>query len=351
MSQTSVTRMSRDSVLQLMKTVADWQIDSIQKNGWRHHELDWTNGALYAGLLKFAALADNDRYYQFMKTNVGEKYDWQLNHTKNRYHADYYCVGQLYCRFYEMYHDPKMIKDLRDLADTLAARPHTESLEWKNNIGQREWAWCDALFMGPPTLAMLAKVTDNQAYLDLCNKLWWKTTDYLYDEDEHLYFRDGSFLDKKEKNGKKVFWSRGNGWVMGGLVRVLEYMPNNYPDRKKWEQLYKDMASKIASLQQADGTWRASLLDPESYPAKETSGTGFYTYALAWGINRGLLDKKTYEPVVWKGWRALAEAIHPGGKLGYAQQIGAAPGHVSYDDTEVYAVGAFLLAGSELVKE
>jgi len=110
-----------------------------------------------------------------------------------------------------------------------------------------------------------------------------------------------------------------------------------------------EMAVKIASLQQADGTWRASLLDPASYPAKETSGTAFYTYALAWGINHGLLDKATYVPVVWKAWNALAGAVHPGGKLGYAQQIGAAPGHVTYEDTEVYAVGAFLLAGCEVI--
>jgi len=340
--------MSRHAVMQLMKKVGDWQIDSIKRNGWRHPEGDWTNGALFAGLVKYAALTKDERYYTFMKS-VGEQYDWKLDDTKNRYHADFYCVGQLYCQLYEKYHDPKMIEDLTLLADTLLARPHTESLEWKNNIGQREWAWCDALFMGPPSLAMLAKVTGNGAYMDLCDKLWWKTTAYLYDPTEQLYFRDGSFLDKKEKNGEKVFWSRGNGWVMGGLVRVLENMPKNYPDREKWEKLFVEMAVKIASLQQADGTWRASLLDPASYPAKETSGTAFYTYALAWGINHGLLDKATYVPVVWKAWNALAGAVHPGGKLGYAQQIGAAPGHVTYEDTEVYAVGAFLLAGCEVI--
>ncbi|GAA4777648.1 glycoside hydrolase family 88 protein [Olivibacter ginsenosidimutans] len=331
-----------------MKKVADWQIDSITKNGWRHPERDWTNGAFYAGLVNYAALSKNEAYYDFMK-NVGDKYKWMLYANENRYHADYYCVGQLYCQLCLKYHDPKMIQDVKALADTLLARPHTESLEWKNNIGLREWAWCDALFMGPPTLAMLSKVTGNDAYLNLCNKLWWKTTDYLYDPTEQLYFRDGSFLNKKEKNGKKVFWSRGNGWVMGGLVRVLENMPKNYPDRGKWEKLFLGMAAKIASLQQSDGTWRASLLDPDSYPAKETSGTAFYTYALAWGINHRLLNKTQYAPLVWKGWEALTKAVHPGGKLGYAQQIGAAPGHVSYDDTEVYAVGAFLLAGCEVL--
>jgi rhamnogalacturonyl hydrolase YesR len=172
--------------------------------------------------------------------------------------------------------------------------PHDESLEWKNQIGNREWAWCDALFMGPTALGYLSAATGDAKYLDIATKLWWKTTDYLYDPKEHLYFRDQTFFDKTEKNGKKVFWSRGNGWVLAGLVRVLQNTPENYPGRKKLVNLYKDMSERVASLQQADGSWHASLLDPESYPIKETSGTGFYTYALLWGINNNILKKKKY---------------------------------------------------------
>lgn len=335
-------------VFNMMQKVANWQVDSIRNKGWRHPERDWTNGALFSGLLEFARLANDSTYYHLMKS-VGEKYNWEIVSGKGRYFADNYCVGQMYCRMYEIYHQPEMIADLEKLADTLISRPHTEPLLWKNSIHLREWAWCDGLFMGPPSLTMLAKVTGEKKYMDLVDKLWWKTTDYLYDPQEHLYYRDSRYFDKREKNGKKVFWSRGNGWVMGGLVKVLENMPEDYPDRQKWIDLYKDMASKIASLQQDDGTWHASLLDPESYPVKETSGTGFFCYALAWGIHHQLLDAQKYAPVVWKAWDALVSCVHPNGKLGYAQPIGADPQSVNYDDTEVYAVGAFLLSGSELL--
>lgn len=333
----------------IMKKVADWQLDSFAHKGWRHPERDWTNGAFYSGLMAFAPLANDNKYYTFMKS-IGDKYDWNIVHDNARYFADNYCVGQMFCGMYEKYHQPQMIADLRSLADTLIARPHTESLEWKNKINLREWAWCDALFMGPPSLAMLSRVTHEKKYLDLVDMLWWKTTDYLYDPEEHLYYRDSRYFHQKEKNGKKVFWSRGNGWVMGGLVKVLENMPTDYPDRQNWITLYKNMAAKIATLQQPDGTWHASLLDPESYPIKETSGTGFFCYALTWGINNGLLDRKTYGPVVWKAWDALVGCVHPNGMLGYVQPIGADPQKVNYDDTEVYAVGAFLLSGKELTQ-
>jgi rhamnogalacturonyl hydrolase YesR len=351
---TSDKRVSRefspDSIFHLIKKVADWQLDSIRKNGWSHPERDWTNGALYTGLLKFGEIANDVRYYKFLKENVGEKYNWMLQTDSRRYHADYYCVGQMYSRLYQIYKDPKMIADLKSLADTLIARPHMGSLEFSGEKKSLEWVWCDALFMAPPALTMLASVIGEKKYMDICDKLWWRTTDYLYDKDAHLYFRDSQYFTEKEKNGKKVFWSRGNGWVMGGLVKVIEIMPKDYPERERWVTLYKEMAVTIAGLQQADGSWHASLLDPASFPEKETSGTGFFCYALAWGINHGLLDAKTYSPIVWKAWLALAGCVHPEGKLGYVQQIGAAPDKVSYDDTEVYGVGAFLSAGSEMIE-
>jgi rhamnogalacturonyl hydrolase YesR len=136
---------------------------------------------------------------------------------------------------------------------------------------------------------------------------------------------------------------------MGGLVRMLENMPANYPDRPRFIELYKKMAEKIASLQSDDGSWHASLLDAANYPAKETSGTGFYCYALAYGVNHGLLSFEKFNPVIEKAWSALVSSVHADGKLGNVQQIGAQPESVDSNSTEVYGVGAFLLAGSEMI--
>ncbi|NQZ78048.1 MAG: glycoside hydrolase family 88 protein, partial [Ekhidna sp.] len=142
-----------------------------------------------------------------------------------------------------------------------------------------------------------------------------------------------------------------NGWVMGGIVRVLKELPADYPERGMYEDLLRKMAKKIVSIQQQDGLWRASLLDPDSYPGGETSGSGFYTYALAWGINNGLLDKKEFEGPVRKAWTSLYQVVQKNGKVGWAQPIGQDPRkNFSEDSWEVYGTGAFLLAGSEMVK-
>ena len=343
----SAQKIDKDSVLNIMNKVAKWQLRDWHEHGKRHPYFDWTMGACYAGYMDLAQVATYSNYLGDMQA-IGDSLHWKTGprHTM----ADDYCVAQMYSQLYLIYKTPEMIAQWKAQADNIVALPHTESLEWKDRIAEREWAWCDALFMGPPAFAYLATATGDTKYLDAASKLWWKTTDYLFDKDESLYYRDGRFFNQKEANGKKVFWSRGNGWVMGGLVRMLDNMPTDYPQRKRFEDLYKKMAARIVTLQNADGTWHAALLDPASYPVKETSGTGFYCYALAYGINHGLLPYKKYHESVERAWNALKDCVQPNGKLGYVQQIGEKPEKVTADDTEVYGVGAFLLAGSEVYR-
>lgn len=336
-----------DSVYNIMKKVADWQWKELDTKGWKNPKTDWTNGVMYTGMIAWAKIAHNDAYYHKL-LDVGNSLDWKIG--PNRHFADDYCIAQTYAQLYGIYKDPRYITDFKSMADSLLSQPHTEPLLWVNKIHLREWAWCDALYMGPAALANLSAATGDERYLDEACKLWWKTSDYLYDKDEHLFCRDSRYFTQKEKNGKKVFWSRGNGWVIAGLVNMLFKMPQNDPRRDKFIKEFREMAKRIAGLQQADGTWHASLLDPESYPNKETSGTGLFCYALAWGVNQKILPYNEYYPVIDKAWKALSTSVHADGKLGYVQPIGASPDKVSYDDTEVYGVGAFLLAGSEMLR-
>jgi unsaturated rhamnogalacturonyl hydrolase len=234
-----------------------------------------------------------------------------------------------------------MIKPLRDTFDKMMADPKP---------GREDWWWCDSFYMAPPAFAMMSEATGNRKYTDYMNGMWWDTTDFLYDKDEHLFYRDKRYFDKREKNGRKVFWSRGNGWVMGGTVRVLQAMPADYPDRARYVQLHQEMAEKIASLQGSDGLWRTSLLDADAYPLGEVSGSGFYCYALCWGVNNGLLGREKYGPIVMKAWRGLTGCVDDAGKLCWVQPIAGDPKIIKRSDTQEYGVGAFLLSGSEVLR-
>jgi rhamnogalacturonyl hydrolase YesR len=335
--------MKPQAIVNVMTKAADWQLANPSK----HRLTDWTHGALFAGMAAWAQMAEDEKYMTALK-EWGQKNNWQLG--PRQYHADDHAVGQMYLDMYSLYKDPAMIKNVKERFDWLLANPSDVTLKAGQQQGKDRWWWCDALFMGPPVWAKLAALTGEPKYLDFMNKEWWATTQYLYDTQEHLYFRDDNFFQKREANGKKIFWSRGNGWVMGGLVRVLESMPTDYPDRPRYIRLYQDMAAKLIQIQSKDGFWHSSLLDAASYPAPESSGTAFYCYSLAWGVNHGVLDGKTYLPAVIKAWKGLTGNVGADGKLGYVQQIGADPKKTSIEETEIYGVGAFLLAGSEVYK-
>jgi rhamnogalacturonyl hydrolase YesR len=340
-----------EAVKTVLKAVADWQI----RTPLTHHTADWTNAALYAGMADWAGIADGGNYYEWLKEK-GNANKWTYYIQDNplrRYHADDYCVGQMYIELYRKYRDKNMIKPMKAYLDQILKDPAKGDLKFVNTDkywSTQRWSWCDALFMGPTVWAKMANVTKKKKYLDFMVREFKATTDYLYDKDEDLYFRDSNYFTRKEANGAKVFWGRGNGWVFAGLPIIIRELPPKYEGKDYFVGIYKDMAAKLLSLQQPDGSWHASLLDPASYPNPEMSATAFFVFGFAWGIDNGYLDKSVYLPSVLKGWKSMVRSVWPDGKVGFIQPIGADPKAVTREMTEVYGVGGFLMAGTQLYK-
>lgn len=335
----------------LLKAVADWQI----KTPLTHPGADWTNAALYAGMVHWACIADDELYFNWLKEKA-EQNSWadrKPDEPLGKYHADDYCVGQTYIELYRKYNDIKMIEPIKAHLDTILNNPAAGDLEFvytDTYWPTQRWSWCDAIFMGPTVWAKMASITGEKKYLDFMFSEFKATTDYLYDSDEHLYYRDSRYFTMKEANGSKVFWGRGNGWVFAGLPVILKEVPAGYENKEYFTTIFKDMAAKILSLQSSDGFWHASLLVPASYPNPEMSATAFFVYGFAWGINNGYLDKQSYLPAVVKGWKSMVSNVASDGMVGYIQPIGADPKAVTKEMTEVYGVGGFLMAGTEITR-
>jgi unsaturated rhamnogalacturonyl hydrolase len=326
-----------------MRKVGDWQLEKSRND----FSQDWTFAALYRGYLAAAASLHDEQYRNAM-LEVGEKFNWQLG--SREAHADDHAIGYMYLELYRHTHDPKMLAPTKADLDRVMAMPDvcTESCPPWHSQSTPMWWWCDALFMAPPVWAELASITGNKAYLDHMDREWWVTSKLLYDSQEHLFFRDTSYLDKQEADGNKIFWSRGNGWVIAGLTEVLDEMPKEYPSRPRYVEQFRQMAEKLKSIQNANGLWQPGLLGGVAYPLPEVSGSAFFVYALAWGINHGILDRTEYLPVVRKGWAGLLSYVYADGRLGSIQPIGGGPDKYKPQTSYVFGVGAFLMAGSEL---
>lgn len=327
-------------VARAMRKVADWQLNRSQP----YFDRIWTWGVLYTGFMAASDSLGDPRYRDAMMA-MGKNFDWQLrSHLPN---ADDQTVGQTYLELYLLKKDPAMMRPTQSELDAILAAPRRSDIPGK----EIAWWWCDALFMAPPVWSRMYAATDDRKYITYLDEEWAQTSSRLYDIREHLYSRDSTYLSRTEANEKKIFWSRGNGWVMAGIVRTLRYLPKDDPARERYITQLKEMAARVTSIQGPDGLWRAGLLDPADYDQPEVSGSALFTYALAAGVNEGWLDKKTYQPVIRRAWAGMLHHVYADGRLGCIQQTGAEPAPFKATSSYNYGVGAFLLAGSEILKE
>ncbi|MFQ6028809.1 MAG: glycoside hydrolase family 88 protein, partial [Dehalococcoidia bacterium] len=375
-----------DPVVQLMKKVNDYWIgnNTLGDNKWARGAYFVGNMAAYRTMTD---AADREAYLDWAFA-WAEQNNYALNGGVNTVDSDNHAAGQTYIELYSewpqltspAWNQPQ-IGDIESSIHRLVANVDPNRSCAKRTSQEQpneDWCWIDALFMAMPVFTKLGNLAETdpaalihghtgaeyfQKMYDLYNhtknledtQSWQNsgTVRGLYDEKENLWYRDRSYLDQTTPNGKKIFWSRGNGWVFAAHARVLDELPSNDPHRQEYEATFAAMAAKLMAVQRADGFWNMNLGDPNDAPGPETSGTAFFTYGLAWGINNRILDRPTYLPVVEKAWQAMeTQAVHPDGKLGYVQNVGQehTPQPPTYDETRDFGVGAFLLAGSEVAE-
>lgn len=350
-----------------MTRVAEWQYaqynpdtnlfnDDASADG---HPQGWVYAVLHAGLAAHARVANSAAEWDRLRA-IAIRNRWGF--APRLYNADDYAIGQLYLDLAEHFADRAYMQTTEHRLRRILASPPAVDLtfvksaeheildgrSWGIAACKDRWCWCDAIFMAPPVWMKLGKMTGEPRLVEFADAEFWASVDVLYDKEEHLFFRDTRYFDQREDNGAKVFWGRGNGWVIGGIARTLDALPAEHARKSDYVALFRQMADRLAGLQTEDGYWRSSLLAPARHETPETSAAGLIVFALAWGVNNGYLDEAKFRPVIERGWHGLVRAVHPDGKLGWVQQVASAPGSARYEDTQLYGVGAFLMAGAEI---
>ena len=311
----------------------------------------WTRAVYYEGLMALYGIDKQSAYYKYA-VDWGNRHKWGLRSGIATRNADDQCCGQTYIDLYQIDRKPDRLQAIKASIDAMVASDKVD-----------DWSWVDALQMAMPVFAQLGVLEKNPAYFEKMYQIYlYSKTRHggngLYNPKDGLWWRDKDFVPPyKEPNGKDCYWSRGNGWVVAALVRVLAILPKDAPHRDEYQQTYLEMMKALPPLQRPDGYWNVSLHDPTNFGGKELTGTALFIYGMAWGVNQGLLAGNVYKPIITKAWTAMAtESVHPNGFLGYVQGTGKEPKDsqpVTYDskpDFEDYGLGCFLLAGTELYK-
>lgn len=311
----------------------------------------WTRAVYYEGLMALYSISPREEYYDYTYRWC-DHHKWTPRHGETTRDADDYCCGQTYIDMYRLEPESFKLRHVLANAEMLVNIPATD-----------DWWWIDAIQMGMPYLAKLGKTTGDTRYWDKMWEMYEYTRNQqgdagMWNPKDGLWWRDKDFDPPyKEPNGKDCYWSRGNGWVLAALVRVMNEIPTSEAHYKQYLKDFKAMCKALKDCQRTDGFWNCSLHDETNFGGKETSGTSLFVYGMAWGIRNGYLDAKEYLPVVTRAWNAMVkDAVHDNGFLGYVQGTGKEPKdgqpttYTNSPDFEDYGIGCFLLAGTEVYK-
>jgi len=332
---------SRAGILKLMQRVNRWQVKHpVMPPGNRN----WERATWYTGVMAaWKETRDPEFFNQAMAW--GQEHEWQVG-------TEYAGANRLFCveTWLELYFEkPRaaMLAPALEWYRTPARNSPANAGRWYLN--EDDLSYIDSLY-GAAGLAMLSKATGNPQYLKTMQAFFDDLTGALFDKETGLYFEETPFLTRRTARGRKIYWSRGNGWVISGITRILEYLPESYPRRQEYVDILRRMSAALAMRQDASGLWYPSLDDPKEVPQLETSGTAFFCHGIAWGINHGVLDRATYLPVVHKAWAGLVRNVSPEGKILGGQPVDFQPNAFKQDSTHEYVTGAFLLAASQMYR-
>lgn len=307
----------------------------------------WTRAVYYEGLMALYSIDSQQRYLDYTD-RWASFHQWTPRNGIKTRDADDQCCGQTYLDRFMMTGDSAMLRPIRE---------NLQGQMSETKIGY--WTWIDAIQMAMPIYAQMYKITGDRAYMEHGMKMYrWSRNECgggLFNEKDGLWWRDADYVPPyKEKDGNDCYWSRGNGWVLAALVRVMDQLS---PKDNIYKEVKKDfvmMCNGLSKCQREDGFWNVSLASPVTYGGKETTGTALFLYGISWGLQKGYLKAKIYRPIVDKAWEAMVkDAVHKDGFLGYVQGTGKDPSAgqpVTYDkvpDFDDYGVGCFLLGAAE----
>lgn len=311
---------------------------------------NWDDAVYHSGNIRAFKYTGNIDFYNY-SLDYAKRHHYLVNKGQNTKNGDLYCISQTYIDLYQLKNEEYIIEDVLRNADY-------------NVSGNTEFAWIDLVYMSLPIYSELTNITKDSKYIDDAYRAYLEAREIMWDEEASLFYRDSRFVfGSGNKNaitpsGKKVLWSRGNGWAFAGLAKTLETLDKEHESFKVYLNDFQLMAESLKNRQREDGTWNSNLDDPEHFGGIETSGTVMFMYGYVVGVKNGFLEYDEYFEVLKKAYDGVVEhAITEEGRLLYVQPVADSPQmYANYNDeeerrwsTKQYAVGIFVMAAAELM--
>ena len=222
-----------------------------------------------------------------------------VDYSLKEYNLDRIFPGRDIITVYKRHPDPKYKIALDNFIEQLKTHPKTKSGGyWHKKIYPWQM-WLDGIFMASTYMAQYAKEFNSPEWFDMAciqtKMIYEKTLDRKSGLLMHAWDESHSQKWCDTATGKSHYpWSRAMGWYILAIEDILEYLPENHPDRGALISILKKTCDALVKVTDPEtGLWYQVLNNGgRKGNYLEGSGSAMYAYAFARGAHRGWLDKK-----------------------------------------------------------
>lgn len=288
------------------------------------------------------------------------------------YNIDYINPGKILFDVYRETGNEKYKLAMDRLVNQMKMHPRTlEGAFWHKLIYQHQ-IWLDGLYMGSPFLAQYAVTFNKPALMEDVINQFLICAARTYDIKTGLYYHAWDESKKqrwanKETGHSPNFWGRSIGWWYMSLVDVLDFVPQNHPQRDKLIEMIQGLADALPKYQDKNGLWY-QVLDKGNQKGNyhEASVSSMFMYSYAKAVNKGYIDKKymkvaekTYDGLMkdlivknQDGTLTLTKCCAVGGLGGTPYRDGSFEYYINerIRDNDTKATGPFIMGCLELNK-
>ncbi|WP_163717756.1 glycoside hydrolase family 88/105 protein [Mangrovibacterium lignilyticum] len=260
---------------------------------------DWDYDVGYMGSA-IARLEDIDpKYSKYLKDYIN--YFILDDGTVKDYHLEEYNIDRVnpaknLFSLYRKTGDEKYKIAIEQFVDQMRTHPKTtDGGYWHKNIYPHQM-WLDGIYMASPFLAQYAKEFDHPEWFDVVTHQILLVYDKTYDPKTGLLFhaQDESKQQKwadPETGRSSYFWGRAIGWYLMAIVDVLDYLPQDNPQRNRIIEIFQQTVDAVLKVRDSkSGVWYQILnLSDREGNYLEGSCSAMFTYAIAKGAKKGYL--------------------------------------------------------------
>jgi unsaturated rhamnogalacturonyl hydrolase len=244
----------------------------------------------------------NPTYSKFMEDYVDyfvQDDGTVIDYNPEEYNLDRINPAKNIITVYKRTGNPAYRKALDQFVKQMETHPKTKAGGYWHKKVYPWQMWLDGIYMASPFLAQYAKEFNSPEWFDVVTlqvKLVYnKTLDtntgllcHAWDESRTQKWCDPA-------TGKSKYpWSRAMGWYTMAIVDILEYLPQDHPDRDSLITILQKTCDALLKVRDPKtGLWY-QVLNQGNREGNyiEGSGSAMYIYVFARGANKGYLDKK-----------------------------------------------------------